>query len=44
MTPEGYYNSRPAPLAEALTRLLDNPQERGAAPCLEVGDGVVVDL
>lgn len=44
MTPQGHCDSRFAPLAEAFARLFDNPQERGAALCLEVGGETVVDL
>ncbi len=44
MTLNGHCDSRFAPLAEAFARLFDNPQERGAALCLEVAGETVVDL
>ncbi|MCY1276324.1 Beta-lactamase [compost metagenome] len=44
MTLQGHCDSRFAPLADAFAALFDDPQERGAALCVQVGGEVVADL
>lgn len=44
MTLQGHCDSRFAPVAEAFAALFDNPQERGAALCIQLGGETLVDL
>lgn len=44
MTLHGHCDNRFTPVADAFSALFENPQERGAALCIEVGGERVVDL
>lgn len=41
---QGYFDLKFEPVRDAFAALFDNPQERGAALCIQVGGETVVDL
>ncbi len=44
MTPHGHCDHRFTPVADAFSALFEDPQERGAALCIQVGGETLVDL